>query len=111
MDKLCTVAKLNYSITLQSCSSPCSSRGILCGLLRVLTWQGPQAEMHGSRFFQQEQQSVLQEFRQLRWVTFKRMCGAAFIVDITGTNWLSRRFLPQSMASIPYALPIQVMIL
>ena len=66
MDKLCTVAKLTYLITLQSCSSPCFSRGILSGLLIVVTWQGLQAEMHGSRIFQQEQQSVLQEFRQLQ---------------------------------------------
>src|SRR6218665_470632 len=57
-----TVAQLTYSITLRSCSSPCSSRGILlCGLLHVVTWQGPQAEVHGSPFIRQEQRSVLQK--------------------------------------------------
>jgi len=62
MVKQCTVAQLTYSITFRSCSSPCSSRGILlCGLLHVVTWQGPQAEVHGSPFIRQEQRSVLQK--------------------------------------------------
>ena len=36
--------------------------------LHFVTWQGPQAEVHGSPFFRQEQRTVLQKLMQLQFL-------------------------------------------
>ena len=80
------------------------------GLSHVSSWQDPQAAVHGSSYALQLHRFVLQDFEQLQWIILRRVSGAAFMTDITGTNWLASSFQPHFSKSISHSLPIQTMI-